>query len=171
MGGLRAPGLHLGAAHPTHALLKIFDPCASWGDRILTSIVCGRETEGGTLTGSSVCHGSQQKLVTIAAQGQVNLTQINETVHSAISSLPENSFKPSFFVEQAIRAAEAESPMVAGQNRKATGGFREVGDSATSEALPTCWPLLEQVFHHLMQQVRATQATLAAPESSQMDPC
>lgn len=36
------------------------------------------------------------------------------------------------------------------------GGLRDVGKHMHVEPLPTCWPLVEQVFHYLAEQVCST---------------
>lgn len=114
-----------------------------------------REAESGALTALSVCHGSQERSILVTVPGEVNITRVNEAVHNAMANLPKKSYTPGFFVAQAIRAADGHSTQHIPYDQKASGGFRDVGKHTTAEPLPTCWPLVEQVFHYFMQEARA----------------
>lgn len=114
-----------------------------------------REAEGNALSASSLCRGSTKRLVKVGAPGQVNLERVNAEVHTAMPSLPKKSWTPGFYVTLAKRAADGDSTKVP-YDQKASGGFRDVGTHTTAEPLPTCWPLVEEVLHHFLQQARAT---------------
>lgn len=113
-----------------------------------------REEEGGTGTPSSLCHGSQCKLLMVANPGEVNLAAVNVKVHDVVSNLAKKSRTPGLFATEAIKAAGGGHACAMSDSKKASGGFRDVGNHTTAERLPTCWPLVEQVFHYFVQQVR-----------------
>ena len=108
-----------------------------------------------------------------------------ERVRKSFESLLHNHFKksftPGFFARLAIKEADgldlqdANSDQELGQSEdrvtaavplydaKPSGGFRDVGKHTTAEALPTCWPLVEQVFHFIARRVSTTASAELAP--------
>ena len=94
--------------------------------------------------------------------------------NSYVSNSDKKSRTPGFFVHLAIQEADgldmehANSDQESSQSQqhvttavplydaKSCGGFRDVGKHTTAEALPTCWPLVEQVFHFIARQVSTT---------------
>eukprot|EP00892_Ulva_mutabilis_P000024 jgi/Ulvmu1/10021/UM059_0070.1 len=113
-----------------------------------------REEESGTWTASSLCSGHQPKLVTTTVPGTGNLATLAQTVQTRVLQLNKKSRTPGFFVHETIQVAGGAATHRYSDSKKASGGFRDVGNHTTAERLPTCWPLVEQVFHHFMQQVR-----------------
>lgn len=95
-------------------------------------------------------------MVKITAPTELDLDLINQPIKQAMTSLPKASRTPGLSYFVATQAAgEGGTPPPAGfeHNQEASGGFRGAGNHTTRERLPTCWPLVEQVFHVIACQV------------------
>lgn len=104
-------------------------------------------------TASSVCIGAQARVVSATGRGRVDIQGINRRVHQAALGLPVQSYTAGAFAVMASVAEANAGALRHPLRAKAAGGFRDVGNHATAEPLPTCWPLVEQVFHFLVRQV------------------
>lgn len=101
--------------------------------------------------------------------------ELSKNAHKESARGPKRSWTPGFFAflasrlidncrlqdgeaddeltlqpEPAAHTGEAAHPQF---NAKQSGGFRDVANHTTAEALPTCWPLVEQVFHFFARKV------------------
>lgn len=107
----------------------------------------------------------------------MQIKNVNDEVHRAVLECSGNRKRhkkaqtAGFYYDLVVRVVHSYQKQKAGwaqvastplalarleYNPKASGGFRDVGGHTTAERLPTCWPLVEHVFHFLAQQVWTT---------------
>lgn len=110
-----------------------------------------REASKGVCTASSVCKDAQTKVISVCNPGEVDIIAVNDQIHKGMYTQAKKSCSAGFYVYLATRAALCQASPQHDYDKKQSGGFRDVGNHTTSERLPTCWPLVEQVFHFLAQ--------------------
>lgn len=110
-----------------------------------------REERNGVCTTSSLCTDAQERFIIGCEPGKVDIAAINEQVHQAMHTLNKKSYSAGFYVYIVTQAAQDGFIGTVKYNQKESGGFRDVGNHTTAECLPTCWPLVQQVFHFLAQ--------------------
>lgn len=85
--------------------------------------------------------------------GEIDINEVNNEVHKAVSTQDKKSYSAGFYmflVNEILQAGCIGSKPLK-HSQKESGGFRDVGTHTTAEPLPTCWPLVEHVFHFLAQ--------------------
>eukprot|EP00892_Ulva_mutabilis_P000059 jgi/Ulvmu1/10053/UM059_0103.1 len=136
-----------------------------------------RQADTGKCTASAQCNSADPLVVAVTEPKKVNLKKINSQVHQAVADCSavrkrhKKAHTAGFFHYLCTKVTQQQISPAAHTERlqlfnmwhdaKAAGGFRDVGMHTTSEKLPTCWPLVEQVFHFVADQVSTIDSAAA----------
>lgn len=133
---------------------------------------------GRTFTRTAMCNTHQVEVIPAGQQGQISLQQISNKMFSILKNIDtEKRHSTVGFYSNLVRTAvkvlgEEASGRVQKKVDKIAwagdvGGFRDVGGHQGVKPLATCWPLVEQVFYYLAEQVRYSDPSFQLLEALQ----